>query len=128
VTGNDTCCSNVTQSEPHDVDPECATRYKVTRTWRVTDDCGNTHAESQVITVDDSTTDPMLVGVPEEDGLMLYECDGLPVTLPNVTATDNCDEGLAVMTSEPTRTNLSATCPFNVQLPDRVHVHGHRRG
>ena len=57
---DDNCDDDVTiqylgQSQPMDVDPDCPGNYKVIRTWKATDDCGNTKQASQTITLTDTT-------------------------------------------------------------------------
>ena len=69
--------------------------YVITRTWDVTDDCGNTTTQTQTIDVID-TTNPVLVGVPAD---ATVECDAVPVAAV-VTATDNCATGMTVNYNE----------------------------
>ena len=71
---------------------DCPNSFVVTRTWTLTDDCGNTTTQAQTITVDDST-DPTFT-VP---GDIAIECD--QATDPSVTGNatnimDNCSTGL----------------------------------
>ena len=64
---------------------DCAGSFILTRTWTVTDNCGNETSASQVITVTD-VTGPVLSGVPADTDA---DCAGIP-NAPTVTATDNC--------------------------------------
>ncbi len=73
----------------------CVDTYILTRTWTATDDCGNADVQSQVITVQD-TTDPELLGIPAD---AIVECNEVP-TLPQPTATDNCDADVEITFSE----------------------------
>ena len=90
VTATDNCDPTLTVglNEVNAVVEGCGT---ITRTWTVTDNCGNTTTASQTLTVQDNT-DPTLVGVPAN---ATVECDAIPAA-PTVTATDNCDPTLTV--------------------------------
>jgi uncharacterized protein YceK len=70
VTATDNCdpTLTVTPSEVNNVVEGCGT---ITRTWTVTDTCGNSTSASQTLTVQDSTA-PSLVGVPAD---ATVECD-----------------------------------------------------
>ncbi len=69
----------------------CPQESTITRTWTVTDACGNATSLIQTITVEDSTN-PMLVDVPADT---LVNCDAIPIA-PSLTATDNCDNIVTV--------------------------------
>jgi hypothetical protein len=69
--------------------------YVITRTWTATDECGNQSVATQVIEVVD-TQDPTLQGVPAN---AIVECSDIPAA-PVVTATDNCDQNIAVEYNE----------------------------
>jgi gliding motility-associated-like protein/uncharacterized repeat protein (TIGR01451 family) len=105
VTATDACDSNVpvaysqTQSGSG-----CA--YTVTRTWTATDDCGNTVSQSQVITTGDDNTPPVLVGVPAN---ATVNCSST-LTLPTVTATDNCDASPTISFNQTQTTG----CPYTI--------------
>jgi hypothetical protein len=60
--------------------------YSTTRTWTVTDNCGNSGTNSQTVTYTRDTTAPVLVGVPTNTSA---QCNALPVAA-TVTATDGC--------------------------------------
>ena len=60
--------------------------YSTTRTWTVTDNCGNIGTNSQTVTYTRDTTAPVLVGVPANTSA---QCNALPVAA-TVTATDGC--------------------------------------
>ena len=85
---------NITFAEVRQ-DGTCENSYILIRTWTATDNCGNTQAASQVITVQD-TTSPELQGVPSD---ATVECDEVP-TPALVTAEDNCDAQIEVQFSE----------------------------
>jgi len=79
----------------------CVNRYTVARTYRATDDCGNSAECVQTITVND-TTGPLITSCPSN--IMVHaaagSCDSAPVTYPAATATDNCG-GTPVITYNP---------------------------
>ena len=79
----------------------------ITRTWTVTDDCGNTTTETRVITAPD-TTKPELTGVPLSAQV---ECGDVPA--PGlVEASDNCDAAVSVPTF--LQTGLDDDCPVQI--------------
>ena len=73
----------------------CLDNYTITRTWTATDNCGNSSTAVQVVNVVD-TTDPELVGLPQND---TAECDNIP-DVPVVTGTDNCDTDVEITFSQ----------------------------
>ncbi len=75
--------------------PGCIGNATITRTWRATDNCGNTAEVVQQITFMDSTP-PMLVGVPADTTV---ECDAVPAAA-IVEAMDACDPMVDVDFSE----------------------------
>jgi len=94
VTAEDNCSDNLEVFFDENVEElECGA--VITRTWTVSDACGNTTTADQVITVVD-TTNPVLVGVPQD---ATVECDQVPAPA-QVTATDDCSDDLIVGFSE----------------------------
>ncbi|MBI2925201.1 MAG: carboxypeptidase regulatory-like domain-containing protein [Verrucomicrobia bacterium] len=78
-------------------DGPCAGSYTLTRTWTVTDACGNRATAKQTVTVTD-TKPPVLGGVPAD---VTVECDSVPApAMP--TATDACDPSPKIEFSETT--------------------------
>ncbi len=67
----------------------------ITRTWRATDDSGNTNDGAQTITVHD-TTPPVLAGCPTNQFVTTTNLAGETVAFASPTATDNCDAAPAV--------------------------------
>jgi large repetitive protein len=66
----------------------------ITRTWTITDACGNSTTSDQVITVEDLTP-PTMIGCPAD---VIVECDNVPDILDYVVeAVDNCSQVLAVV-------------------------------
>ncbi|MGV1015616.1 MAG: hypothetical protein ACOYB4_11660, partial [Methyloceanibacter sp.] len=63
----------------------CPDSYVLVRTWTATDDCGNSVAHTQTVTVAD-TRAPVLEGVPAD---ATNECSAISAPA-EVTATDNC--------------------------------------
>ena len=104
VTASDNCSSDmiIDFSETEEVHTCGKT---ITRTWSVTDHCGNTTTQSQTIEVVD-TTAPQLQNVPANTTVT---CDAIP-SAPEVTATDNCQETLTVTMSE----IISEGCPYTI--------------
>lgn len=68
----------------------CANEYVITRTWTVTDACGNIASDDQVITVQDNT-DPTITGTLPTD--VTVECNAIPtppVAGTDIIGADNC--------------------------------------
>jgi hypothetical protein len=81
----------------------------ITRTWNVSDACGNpAETRTQTITVDD-TKAPVLSGVP---GDVTVECDAVPAPA-DPTAADNCDPDPAIAY---TQTRADGSCDQNYVL------------
>ena len=70
----------------------CANRFTITRTYRVTDACGNTATCIQIITVFDNTA-PIFDNPPAN---VTVECLLVPA-IPTPTATDNCTGPVTVV-------------------------------
>jgi gliding motility-associated-like protein/uncharacterized repeat protein (TIGR01451 family) len=81
----------------------CASNYVLTRTWTVTDKCGNSATASQLITVEDKTR-PTLVGVPAN---VTLACGQVVPTVPSVTATDSCGTATVTMVQQTGLTYIS---------------------
>jgi gliding motility-associated-like protein/uncharacterized repeat protein (TIGR01451 family) len=95
VTVSDNCDNDI-EVTFNEIETGTGCSVIVTRTWTAMDDCGNTAVATQVITIGDQTA-PTLVGVPAN---MMLECDDAIPTPPTVTATDNCDDNVAVFYAE----------------------------
>ncbi len=86
VTASDDCCTPAVTWEG-DVSDGNTCPEIITRTYRATDDCGNTAECTQLITIDDTT--PPTITCPDD---VAIECDEV-VPEPNigsVSASDNC--------------------------------------
>ncbi|MCB0447482.1 MAG: hypothetical protein KDD03_08215, partial [Gelidibacter sp.] len=110
VTNETDACSTGLEATYTDtsVIGSCPNESIVTRTWTLTDDCGNTTTHDQTITVQD-TTGPVFDQTLPTD--MTVECDAIP-TFPDYTATDNC--GNATVSFEDIRND--GNCPSNYTL------------
>ncbi|MBL7818002.1 MAG: gliding motility-associated C-terminal domain-containing protein, partial [Saprospiraceae bacterium] len=73
----------------------CASSYKLIRTWTATDACGNSRTAKQEISVGDNEK-PELVGVPDN---VTLNC-GRSIPTPSVSARDNCDADVGVAFTE----------------------------
>ena len=80
---------------------DCPNRYTITRTWSVTDDCGNNTSHTQLVTVEDNMA-PMLSNTPTEfnnESIEVpYDTYCGEVTVPaiaDIMATDFCSDANA---------------------------------
>jgi hypothetical protein len=86
VTASDNCGS-VTVTHVDDVSDSASCPETITRTYRATDDCGNTADDVQIITIHDTTV-PAISG----PGDVTIQCDAAipPVDTSLIDASDNC--------------------------------------
>jgi len=93
-TATDNCAADVEITFDEVTTSGCP--FTITRTWTAIDNCGNTTAVTQVITVEDHT--PPVVDVPAD---LTLECGDL---IPNGQAdiSDNCDDDLDIQMTETT--------------------------
>ena len=93
-------------------DGNCLDSYKLTRTWRATDVCGNSRTATQQIIVQDRSR-PVLLNVPSN---ITVECDAVPsVGMPS--AIDNCDLDVDIVYNGETR--LNSVCSDSYLLTRR---------
>ena len=89
VTTSDNCAGTVTVTHVSDVitNMTCVNRFTLTRTYRATDECGNSATCAQVITVFDNT--PPMITCPAN---VTVQCaaDVPPVNTGAVVTSDNC--------------------------------------
>jgi hypothetical protein len=78
----------------------------ITRTWSVTDLCGNTTTFQQYISINDEI-DPILENLPNE--IEIVECYNDVPAIADVAATDNCDTDMTVNFDE-TESNPGSSC------------------
>ncbi len=97
ITATDNCKDNIQVVFEENIQNMGACNLMIERKWTATDDCGNVTVHTQHITaVDDSA--PVFSNVPDN---VILECSGA-VDIPDVTATDNCDDEVAIAFSEMT--------------------------
>ncbi|PIF63100.1 gliding motility-associated C-terminal domain-containing protein [Flavobacterium sp. 11] len=89
---------------------ECAGNKIISRTWTVTDACGNKTTANQTIKIQDNTA-PILSEVPID---VTVECNAVPEAA-ILTATDNCDANPVVSYKE-VKSNMNETCASNYTL------------
>ncbi|RMG80766.1 MAG: hypothetical protein D6714_14120, partial [Bacteroidetes bacterium] len=108
-TASDNCTTTLSiDYQEVRTDGACADSYVLTRTWTVTDDCGNENSGSQIITVEDQTA-PEFVSIPSD---ITVECDAVPAA-ETMVATDNCDSDVQINLTENT---LPGGCPNEYTL------------
>jgi hypothetical protein len=99
ATATDNCdpAPAVTHADSVEADPSCPTDSIITRTWTATDACGNSVAQAQTITVQD-TTAPVLT-LPANAAV---ECSMPtdPAATGQATAADSCDPAPVVTYSD----------------------------
>jgi hypothetical protein len=95
VTATDNCDNNVTVSLDEQTIPgSCTNSFTLIRTWTATDDCGNSTTAVQTISAGDNEA-PVITDIPADETI---ECStGVP-SPGTVTATDNCDNNVTVIT------------------------------
>ncbi|MBK7342541.1 MAG: hypothetical protein IPJ06_05200 [Saprospiraceae bacterium] len=112
ATSTDNCDPDPTETFTDATLPgNCSDNYKIERTWKATDRCGNVSTTcKQTITIEDTT--PPVVTCPA--GITI-ECsdDFTPVGAGFATSTDNCDP-------DPEETFTDATLPGN--CPDNYKI------
>jgi gliding motility-associated-like protein/uncharacterized repeat protein (TIGR01451 family) len=98
-----TAYDNCTQTADLDVSlletfvPDCGSSGIITRTWMVSDDCGNFTSSSQTIQVID-TTGPVIIGVPTDP---IFVSSRLNVPgIPAVDVYDHCDDSPLLVFTE----------------------------
>ncbi|WP_423735331.1 gliding motility-associated C-terminal domain-containing protein [Chitinophaga caseinilytica] len=90
MTATDNCSGNNVRIEysfsKRPLSTRCADNYRLTRTWKAIDECGNVAIATQVITVMDTTKPTFTMAAPADTTVM---CDALPAPV-SINATDNC--------------------------------------
>ncbi|MGZ4963786.1 MAG: HYR-like domain-containing protein, partial [Limisphaerales bacterium] len=105
-------CGGANIAVTHDADlitsSNCVNRFTITRTYRVTDACGNSTSKSQRITVN-STAAPVITGFPPDAS---YSCaNSVPVANNAlVSATDNCGGTATILITHSSDAVTSSNC------------------
>ncbi|MBK8922691.1 MAG: HYR domain-containing protein [Saprospirales bacterium] len=75
----------------------CPDAYTIERTWKATDDCGNTATCLQLIIVQDIT--PPVITCPADLAVNCQD-SSLPANTGTATATDNCDDEVTISSTD----------------------------
>lgn len=106
ATSSDNCDASpdITYTDSN-INGACPQSYTITRTWKSTDDCGNTSTCNQVITIQD--TNPPATSCPTS---IVIECTDstLPSTTGSAGSGDNCDFSVTVTYSDQI---INGDCP-----------------
>ena len=103
-TATDDCDRGVGITEARETTAgACAGTYVLVRTWTATDNCGNTATAQQRVTVGDAAA-PVFTNVPRD--LTISCAEGLPTD--EATASDDCDDAVAVVASTRRETGACA--------------------
>ena len=139
VTGvSDNCTANPIVAHVGDVSSGTTCPEVITRTYSITDDCGNSTTVTQTITVNDNT-DPVITCNQTTDELFTTTGVNCPDYTSTVTATDNCTNNLTITQTPPVGTALSvgvntvqvvvtddcgntAACQVEVTVQDNVGI------
>ena len=90
----------------------CANKYTLTRTWTITDACGNSAVYTQIINVDDKTG-PVFDGA-EPQSLISVSCASDIPSASLQTAKDNCGEGTATVSFNEVRSDEQCANKFKL--------------
>jgi gliding motility-associated-like protein len=99
ISTSDNCDNDVDISISDQIirdEESCAGNYSISRTWTITDDCGNSNSYTQTITVYD--TAPPVLSTPLDEELSV-SCSNVP-EVPNLEFEDNCSGVANVIYSE----------------------------
>jgi gliding motility-associated-like protein len=116
LTASDNCVGDITVGGNDSIDNTNPCNVIITRTWTFTDDCGNSSAVSQTITVID-TTAPVLVS--DLDTEISVSCAEIP-DVPNLEFEDNCDSNVNIDFSETNTFDESILMDYEIVRTWRV--------
>ncbi len=85
----------------------CQNSYQLLRTWRATDNCGNSSIVTQTITMQD-TQAPVFTSVPDN---ITIQCSQLVPPIGSPTATDACGGYVQIVFLG--QTSVAGSCPYN---------------
>ena len=102
VFATDNCDNDVTVTMT-ETEVALACGYQIVREYIAIDNCGNTSAETQTITIVDTTAPTFNQTVENLD----VNCSDVP-SVPTITANDNCDDNVSVTYSE----TVGEGCPY----------------
>jgi HYR domain/Dockerin type I domain len=110
ATATDNCDATVTITYTDVTAPSGPQEFTITRTWKATDDCGNSSTCIQHIIVHDET--PPVIDCPDN---ITVSCTAstLPPGTGTATATDNCDPDPAITYSDVT---VGGACPQELTI------------
>ena len=98
ATATDNCDSSPTITFTDSIAAgSCTDNYRIARTWRATDACGNTITCQQTITLDDSTS-PVITCPADVSVVCNASTD--PADTGTATGTDNCDASVTITFSD----------------------------
>ncbi len=109
LSASTTCCDNGLNVSFDDATSAggCANASVITRTWTITDACGNSETHVQTITVEDNTA-PIISNVPS--GITVQCIDEVPAMVA-LNWTDNCDGSGTVMGAD---VSNGLSCPETI--------------
>ena len=107
TASDDVAIDTITYIDETTSSTSCATEVK--RTFTVTDKCGNSSSDVQLISIVDTTAPSFVETLPSDIDV---ECDAVP-TAAILTATDNCDANVNVIFNE---TREDGNCDYNYIL------------
>ncbi len=115
MTATDNCSGNNVRIEysfsKRPLSTRCADNYRLTRTWKAIDECGNVAIATQVITVMDTTKPTFTMAVPADTTVM---CDNLPAPV-SINATDNCTpSGGVTVRFRSLRETVPGNCAYRI--------------
>jgi large repetitive protein len=92
ATAADACGEAIVSHNDNIIGGNCPQTYTIVRTWTATDACGNTASATSVYNVIDNTA-PVFTSFPAD---MSVECDASEWPMSSASASDNCDNEVAI--------------------------------
>ena len=113
LTATDNCQDVTVMPASSIMAGDCPDSYTITRSWSVSDDCGNSTSHTQTITVQD-TTAPEITG----DVEVMIACEDYDSAVAHASASDNCGE----VTLTWTDTQVSGGCVLPIGQYVRMYT------